>query len=55
MVIQPHNSTGEIHVPLMGMSADDVDAPDAATYVGDDDGYAVFTVGSGDWTFVVSG
>jgi alpha-L-rhamnosidase len=52
-VTVPPNSTGEIHVPLLGLSADDVVAPDAATDVGDEDGYAVFNVGSGDWRFVI--
>jgi alpha-L-rhamnosidase len=53
-VTVPANSTGEIHVPLLGHIATDVVAPDAATFVGEDDGYAVFRVGSGDWQFAVS-
>lgn len=52
-VTVPHNSTGEIHVPLVGLSEDDVVAPDAATYLGEQDGYAVFRVGSGEWQFTV--
>jgi alpha-L-rhamnosidase len=52
-VTVPPNSTGEIHVPLVGLSVDDVVAPEAATFVGEDDGYAVFSIGSGDWTFTV--
>ncbi|HEX6195452.1 MAG TPA: hypothetical protein VFZ37_06055 [Jiangellaceae bacterium] len=40
-------------MPLVGLSEDDVVAPSAATYQGEQDGYAVFSVGSGEWRFAV--
>ncbi|MDY7102159.1 MAG: family 78 glycoside hydrolase catalytic domain [Actinomycetota bacterium] len=52
----PPNAVGEIHVPLLdGASADQVEAPDGAEVMGEEDGHAVFTVGSGTWRFTVPG
>jgi alpha-L-rhamnosidase len=53
-VTVPPNATGEIHVPLVGHTIADVDASRHAERHGERDGYALFTVGSGTWRFVVS-
>jgi alpha-L-rhamnosidase len=49
----PPNATGEIHVPLLGHAAGDVDAPRGARFVRAEDGFAVFEVGPGRWRFAV--
>ncbi|GAA3725762.1 alpha-L-rhamnosidase [Spinactinospora alkalitolerans] len=53
-VVVPPNATGEIHVPLLGRSAEHVAASPEADFVDARDGYAVYKVGSGKWRFVVA-
>ncbi|PRY02490.1 family 78 glycoside hydrolase catalytic domain [Allonocardiopsis opalescens] len=50
----PPNATGEIHVPLLGRTAEQVAASPQAEFAGVREGYAVYRVGSGTWRFVVA-
>ncbi|MFC4561341.1 family 78 glycoside hydrolase catalytic domain [Nocardiopsis mangrovi] len=53
-VVVPPNSTGDVHVPLLGQGTGRVEAPSEAEFVEERDGYAVYTVGSGTWRFDVA-
>ena len=53
VVDSPDGTSGEVWVPLQGRSVGEVAAPAAATFLREEDGHAVYAVGSGSWRFVV--
>ena len=53
-VTVPGNSTATVYVPLAATGATNANAPQGAQSLGKSDGYAVFRVGSGTWSFTTS-
>ncbi|HZC73122.1 MAG TPA: family 78 glycoside hydrolase catalytic domain, partial [Jatrophihabitans sp.] len=53
-VTVPGNSAATVYVPLAATGASTATAPAGAQHVGDADGYAIYRVGSGTWSFATS-
>ena len=53
-VTVPGNSMATVYVPLAATGATNASAPPGAQSLGPSDGYAVFRIGSGTWSFTTS-